>query len=376
MVNFPGRNGRRRRVLNEEVLAASGARTSLRAVTEEQSSHQPSRYSEAAGVENHPQITDFIPRRYRSIALLVVAGVTSTTALAGLHYAAPALPAAINVAGVPPFDLASAGSVADWVAAVVLLLASGLCLLVYSLRRHRIDDYRGRYRIWLAASAACMLLSANSVAGLHHVLAYTLSHATGWTALRGGAVWWLAVAGLPLGWIVLRTLRDVVECRLAATLWVAAIACYTAAGASYLGLVPAVAPQIDSMLDAVLALLGHWLMLAAVVSYARYVVLDAQGLVPLRKPSQQPKKAKASSRQESRATTLPISSGGAQTAAAKALRGESTTDDAWIDGSRPERERYDHDSDDSGDDSAGGPRKLSKADRKRLRKLKAQNRAA
>ena len=28
------------------------------------------RYSDAAGVENHPQITDFVPRRYRTIALL------------------------------------------------------------------------------------------------------------------------------------------------------------------------------------------------------------------------------------------------------------------------------------------------------------------
>ena len=52
----------------------------------------------------------------------------------------------------------------------MLLLASATCLLIYSIRRHRIDDFRGRYRIWLAASAACLVLSANSVAGLHSVL--------------------------------------------------------------------------------------------------------------------------------------------------------------------------------------------------------------
>ena len=58
------------------------------------------------------------------------------------------------------------------------------CLLIYSIRRHRIDDFRGRYRVWLAAAVACVVLSADSVAGLHDALAQSLSHHTGWTALR------------------------------------------------------------------------------------------------------------------------------------------------------------------------------------------------
>jgi hypothetical protein len=45
---------------------------------------------------------------------------------------------------------------------------------------------------------------------------------------------------------------------------------------------------------------------------------------------------------------------------------------SWIDGSRPERESYD----DADDDDSSGPSRLSKSERKRLRKLKAQNRAA
>jgi hypothetical protein len=373
MVNFPGRNGRRRRVLNEEVLSASAARSSFRAVADEAPAHQPMRYSDAAGVENHPQITDFVPRRYATIALLVVTGVASTLALAGLHHAAPSLSAAIGLTAMPPFDLASTGSLAAWVAAVVMLLASALSLLIYSLRRHRIDDYRGRYRIWLAASAACFVLSANSIACLHHVLAFTLSHVTGWTALRNGAVWWLVAAGVPLAWIAFRTLRDVLECRLAATLWIAATSCYVAAAVSYLGLVPAIAPHIDPILDAVLTLIGHWLLLAGVVSYARYIVLDAQGLIPLRTSSTRSGKQKTDSPQKpKRPATAPSPSSATIQTSAASQRAESSSK-AWIDGSRPEREPYD---DDAEDDSPGPARKLSKADRKRLRKLKAQNRAA
>jgi hypothetical protein len=375
MVNFPGRNGRRRRVLNEEVLSASAGRTSYRPATDVEPAYQPMRYSDAAGVENHPQITDFVPRRYRTIAMLVVTGVASTVALAGLHYAAPRLAAAIGLAGVPPFDLASTGSLASWVAAILLLLTTALCLLVYSLRRHRIDDYRGRYRIWLAAAAAALILSANSVTGMHHVVAYTLGHVTGWTALRAGAVWWIIVAGLPLAWITFRTFRDVLDCRLAATLWIAAVGCYAAATACYLGFLPSRGPQFDAMRDAALTLVGHWLLLAGVVSYARYVVLDAQGLIPVRIRAKRAAKTESKPAQLKPATTSVLTAGGyAAKKAPDNPRAESTASSkAWVDGTRPETERYDDDED---DDSSDGPRKLSKAERKRLRKLKTQNRAA
>ena len=45
----------------------------------------------------------------------------------------------------------------------------------------------------------------------------------------------------------------------------------------------------------------------------------------------------------------------------------------WVDGSRFEREHYDSDED---EDSSDGERRLSKADRKKLRKMKTEGRAA
>ncbi len=381
MVNFPGRTGRRRRVLKDEVLAASNSRVALRAVADDDWAHPAPRYSNAAGVENHPQITDFVPRRYRTIVLLVLTGTTTTVTLAALDYTAPSLAAAVGLAGLPPFNVASPGSLAAWIAAVVLLVSSMLSLLIYSIRRHRIDDFRGRYRIWLAASAACLMLSANSVAGLHHLLAYSLSHITGWSALRSGAVWWLAIAGVPLAWIALRSLLDVKECRLAAALLITATACYLVAVASYLGLMPVIEPRIDAMLYATLSLAGHWLLLAAVVSYARFVVLDAQSLIPIRRSVAKPRSEKAghANRQKAdTAATTPslLAAAGYTRQKPSQLQPVESTSAArdWVDGSRPEREQYD---DDDGDgDSPTGSRKLSKAERKKLRKLKAQQRAA
>jgi hypothetical protein len=375
MVNFPGRNGRRRRVLNEEVLSASSTQAARRAASEDVATQHAPRYSDAAGVENHPQITDFVPRRYRTIVLLLLSGFAATVTLGGLHYGAPALTISAGIPGIEPFDLAAAGSLADWVAAVVLLLASAMCLLVYSIRRHRIDDYRGRYRVWLAASAACLVLSANSVASLHSVLAYALNHFTGWTALRDGSAWWLMLAGPLLGWIAMRTFFDVKECRLAGVLMIVAFTCHVVAAASYLGFVPGLEPRIESMVTGIALLIGHWSLLTAATTYARFVVLDAQGLIDSRPVTvkRRPAKTNVDDPKPVAAATTVLSAAGYNRQKLPQIKPAQTPADAktWIDGSRPERDSYD-----DSDDDTSGPSKLSKAERKRLRKLKAQNRAA
>lgn len=373
MVNFPGRSGRRRRVLNEEVRSSSHAARS--SITAYSAASHATRYSEAAGVENHAQITDFVPRKYRTIVTLLLAGVTTAVTLGALHYFAEVLAKAAGLVDVRPFDLSAPNSIGDWISAVILMLASAFCLLVYSIRRHKINDIRGRYRIWLAASLACVVLSADSITGLHTVLATSLTHFTGWTALRGGAAWWFLIAGLPLAWIAVRALLDVRECRLAGTLMLAAIACHTAAGANFLGWMPTVGQEHEAMVTGIATFIGHWFAFTAIVSYARFVVLDAQGLVTVRrattkKPTaDKPKQVSESKTTASAKPTILSVAGYTRPKLAE----EPATADKWVDGSRFERESYD-DADEDDDDSGVG--KLSKADRKRLRKLKAQNRAA
>lgn len=376
MVNFPGRTGRRRRVLNEEVLSASSGR-GTRAVSTDHDPVQTRRYSDAAGVENHPQVTDFVPRKYRSIGMLVAMGVVTCGALGAAHYFAPSIAAAAGMPTLRPFDLGAPGSIAAWVSAVVLFIASAACLLVYSIRRHRIDDFRGRYRVWLAASFACLVLSVDSVAWLHHVVAYSLSHLIGWTALRDGAVWWIAIAGLPLAWIAIRALMDVRECRLALLFFMVAGACFATAGASFFAGETVTETKNASLVTGTTILLGHWLALAAVVTYARYVVLDAQGLVAVRPVSttqirteeKSASTVKEMTSDDSKPTVLSVVNY-ARTKSAE----RNEDDDRWVDGRRPERNSYkkfDEEEEESSSDS-----KLSKTDRKRLRKLKAQNRAA
>ncbi len=261
----------------------------------------------------------------------------------------------------------------------MLFLASIFCAIVYSIRRHRIDDIRGRYRIWAAAALACLVLSANSVAGMHAVLADVLKSVTGWSALRDGAVWWMAVAGLPLSWILVRALVDIRECRVGVVLLLTASVCYAISVANFLGYGFAGDARTAPILVAAPLLFGHWLMFAAIVSYARFVVLDAQGLVTLRRPATVKRSTKAASaRPANRSTTQSVSSDDSSPLASFVRRAaqsgkQPAESSQWVDGSRHERDRY---NDDDEDDATDGDRKLSKSDRKRLRKLKAQGRAA
>jgi hypothetical protein len=371
-------------MLKDEILSASNNHASLRATSDGGTSSDAPRYSDAAGVENHPQITDFIPRRYPAIAVLVLIGAGLTTVIAALHDFARPIAAVTGLQNTAAIEFNAYGSLSSWLASVVLLVASATCFLTYSIRRHRIDDYRGRYRVWLGAALACFLASANSVTGLHQVGADILGHLTGWTALRDGAVWWLVLAGLPLAWIVARSLLDMRECRVATAFLVAAIGSYSVSAATFLELLVIQVPRVKSLTIGASLLLGHWLVLASAVAYARFVVLDAQGLVPIRRRATTKRTAKSES-----AKTAPASSTAATTKSAptvfsatgytrSTIQAAKTPADSshWVDGSRPERDRYDRDDDESDDDSAGDDRKLSKSDRKKLRKLKAQGRAA
>jgi hypothetical protein len=320
-----------------------------------------------------------VPRRYGTIAVVGLLGVALTGLTAALHYFVLPMAVSRGMNSGAAFDLTARGNITEWLVGIVLFLASGFCVMTYSIRRHRIDDYRGRYRVWLAAALACLVLSVNSVAGLYQLLADVLTIATGWSALREGAVWWLVIAGLPLAWIFVRVLLDIRECRIGAALLAGAAICYGVSTASFLGYGPTVDAKIGPILITAPLLLGHWLVFTAIVANARFVVLDAQGLATVRR--RKPKRAVRAAATKSNASKSVQSTATSSSAnpnlsiSRETLPTVKTPADAsrWVDGSRFEREHYGTDDD---EESSEGERKLSKSDRKKLRKIKTQGRAA
>jgi hypothetical protein len=156
-----------------------------------------------------------------------------------------------------------------------------------------------------------------------------------------------------------------------------ALVAYAVALGSYLGIGPAVSSPNEAKITTGAALMGHWMLLVGVVSYGRFVVLDAQGLIPQRKReravSKQVKVAKDREVKHVASRSTAAASGPLRSFRESLQRSAPVESKAaqWIDGSEPETDSYnDGDGDGDGNEADFGGRRLSKAERKRLRKQK------
>ncbi|HEX6960633.1 MAG TPA: hypothetical protein VF175_02105 [Lacipirellula sp.] len=362
MAAHMARDGRRRRVLNEEVLTASSLSV---AAYEQAAEPEAPRYGEQASVENHPQVTDFVPRRKWAVMATLLAGL-------GVAGGAQALVrnAEVLAASVPGLSVSTigkvAGGVTTWCSAVALLGCYLLARLIYSLRRHRVDDYAGRYRAWRWVGWSALLASVTAVVPIEEAVASVGTGATGWTLTASGAEWWIAPMALVGGWIAVRLLLEVGESRSSVAMLLAALGCYGAAAVGSLGWRPELLGAWGGLAFAAAPLAGHTFALAGLMIFGRYVVLDVQGLIDHKpravKPAK-PKGAKQPSEKTAKkveaAPTVKIAAVSAGDAGAATAEVPSVDEEAeWWDEHEAEQ----------------GGRKLSKAQRKQLRKQ--QRRAA
>jgi len=318
------------------------------------------------------------------------------------------------------FDVRASGSLAAWFSSATLMLCGVLSLYVYSVRRCRLDDYRGRYRVWLWSAIAWAAMSIDTVAGLRHAIRAGMVQATGRAITGDGRIWWLGPAVLILGVLLVRLLIDVRASRLALTSLMLGGMAWTAALVLSLVEVP-LDERIVTLLLSGMQLGGTWLLLVGILANARYVVLDANGELPVAEPKakreKKPKAEKTSTASSNEADeqgdvstvdkstviakstkvakidaahsqplrpagqssaagqtasspTTARSSSGVGSSSGSGLSGSSSTATA----SKPlfsvnhSDDSSDDDDDDQDDQSSDGDRKLSRAERKKLRK--------
>jgi hypothetical protein len=354
--------------LNEELRSASGALAST-AATSSAGADAP-RYGEQANIEHHPQITDFIPRRKRTVMTTLAVGVGVAASTQFLAQNANTLAAVMPGVPAQPIAVQLAHGVAAWTAAVGLLLVAAFARIIYSLRRHRVDDVHGRYRVWRWIAAGALVVSLNAVVGVHQVIARAAAAVTGWSLTSSANEWWLAPLALLAGWTGVRLALEIAESRAALGLTALAGATYAVAAVAGLGWTPAALGVSAGALADALPLVGHTLALASMMVFARYVVLDVQGLIEHkpRRPAASAAKARAATVKAAATTAapptvaVPAATASASKPAANAARPGAAAS-GWT-------EVDEVDTDDN-----VGDRRLSKAERKRLRKLR-QGRAA
>lgn len=320
------------------------------------------RYGEQANIENHPQVTDFVPRRKLAVLTTLLAGVgTAAAAVAIVHYAELI---SARLPGVAARDLSDglAWGVTAWSSAIAFVMIAMMAKLTFSLRRHRVDDYAGRYRVWKWIGWGALAASVNAVTPMHTLFAKGAASATGWSLTATGAEWWLAPLALAGAWIFVRLLLEIGESRPATAFTLCAAGCYVGGAVAALGWSPAALGSWGHALGDALPLVGTTFALAGMMVFARYVVLDVQGLID-HTPRVAPENPAAAQKADFK-TPVPEAAPVAATPTiampvAASRAGEESRDDEW--------------SDDADDDDEFGNRKLSKADKKRLRR---QNRAA
>lgn len=346
----------------EEARTTSGAKGPTRA------------YAPAVLDERQPKLTDLIPQRAFVLAMLALVGLTAIAAIEAvyIHLYQPRL-GGVMLRGV---DLAQRGSLAEWLSSVMLLTGAALSLVVYSIRLHRVDDYRGRYRVWLWTSAALVLASLATATGVHESLNAACASLAGLNDGGASDFLWLAIYGTLFGGLGMWLAVELWPSLEAFSTLAVAAALYMLATVAQIGLLPIEGTLLSVVAGTTALMVAHGTLVYSLTLFARHVHLDAQGRLMVNVEPVKRKKTK------SRAKLAVVGDDGAEpkrkkaaSKAAVAAGGDSETKPAGASISAAtlkspaagKQLSVAGDGEDSEeiDDSA----KLSRAERRRLKKL-------
>lgn len=285
------RDDRRRRLLAEEYSVGAGqfGRPQAAPIARigQPSVHKSENYGDAEFMDEQLRLIDLIPRRLIAVILILLVGATAIAGLEALYAWMPELTAKTAGSRLLILDLAAPGSLGAWFSSLLLLAAGIVAVAVFSIRRHKTQDYHGHYRVWLWAATCWLLMATDVAASLHEAFQETMIAVTGTRLLGDGSIWWVIPAVFLLGAIGSRLLVDMWSCRLSSASLVLASICYLAALAMRFGWILPQGGDHRVLLGQGAQMSGHLLLLMAMMLHGRYVILDAEGLLPRRESKPQ-----------------------------------------------------------------------------------------
>ena len=234
------RDDRRRRLLSEDLTANSSlpaGETPAGQPKYQPPTHKSENYGDSEFLQTQARLTDLVPRRLVPYLLCLKGGLAIIAGLMAFYVWAPKLipdgQPASQLA-----DLGKCGSLGNWFASLLLLMATALAGMIFSVRRHKVDDYRGHYRVWLWVATAWFLAATDAAANLHQGFQQLMVSLTSWRLAGEGSLWWVGAVLLFAGPIGFRLFMDMRSSRLStAALLLAATAYLTALTAFFHGIV-------------------------------------------------------------------------------------------------------------------------------------------
>jgi hypothetical protein len=251
------------------------------------------------------------------------------------------------------FDPLGIASLQIWLAQTLLVAAAGVALIVRLMRRHRRDDFNGRFRAWGWMAFVLVATACDGVVPVGRLVAAVFSDATGIVLGPNGIGWWVAISSLVVVAVSLWAVLPLHE-RLATSIWLSlAVAAWGASAAA-----TCLADGRDRIVAVGIAAwsFGAAFAFAAMLAAARSVIREVRGQCGVAKPKAvKPAKADAA---KPASPTMEDDDVDSSTFDREAATGDDSETE-YTDGSEQEEQRH-----------------LSKAERKRLRKLARMNGAA
>ncbi len=175
------RDERRRRALVED-QAQTDSEAEVVTTRASRSSRRNEVYAPGAKPENQHRITDLVPTSYVTVGLWFFGGLLLIVALAAGHLWMPRLASAMAEERLSVLELGAPEALGCWFASLALGMASIFSLVVYSIQRHKVSDYRGHYRWWLLAAAMWLVMSMDSTAAVHDLFRVVMTRLSGYSA--------------------------------------------------------------------------------------------------------------------------------------------------------------------------------------------------
>ena len=283
---------RRRRVLMDESLHATTPDSAAGDPSEPSASQGTCRhYSEAALTAHQPPVTCLVPKSVWQLSGVLLLGLLGIAGVQALYaYVFVRIPPALQT-HLTALDVSARGSIANWYSTLLLALSAIVAVMVFSIRRHRLDDYRGYYRVWLPAALALLVASLDCATGLHNALGELADgRIAGLSAAND--VWGIAGLWLLFGSLGLRMMVEVRSSPLTITSMFCTAAMFCIATAVQLGFWPQGSGHLSSLLKSTPLLLGHLGVAFTTLAYCRFVNLDAQQTTPPALSKEKPTKQK------------------------------------------------------------------------------------
>ncbi len=233
-------------------------------------------YSKAAHEARKRQVHTLFPFSRLAIVLYIGACLIAVGGCLGLHVTAASLAPLLGAEAVVALRLEAPASLGRWLASTLLGLTAATAVFIYTLRRHRLDDYHGRYRVWILAAAVCLTLSLAESTRLLELGRAVARLATEWGHLRFEIVWPAAIGllGTALG---IRLALEMRRCTAALMMLGIATLGFATAAAVYWQWPVAVEPSVAPLSSRGSWLIGYVFVLATFVVYGRQIQLDVAG---------------------------------------------------------------------------------------------------